>query len=312
MGYLDEMLSRPWRRRSPTPHDIPAFPGHSRTLLSPLLPLRPSLPLPAHFLSAPPRNLQISPSLLHPWGEPGRGSPVGADSVRVSVCPCHFAGGALLAKPVLPELWARGMLFVGCGWVSGSRSPRKPEVPPMPSEGLQMNDARGKRGWQEGRGVREREGERGEEEGGRCLESEGLARRVLTPRSTASQTRLQSPGAKPTAPAAGQGRPGSRGDQSPPWSQCGVAGEEPALPRGEGTRHSREGGEVPGGGRKAAAGGGGGKAAGRPVSPSQPSSPSRTTTGRREGRRVPGVRGGGGPSYVGETSALPSAGKGRS
>lgn len=91
--------------------------------------------------------------------------------------------------------------------------------------------------------------------GGRCLESEGLARRVLTPRSTASQTRLQSPAENRRLPLQASGRPGSQRDQTPPWSEWGLGGGEgPALLRGEGRRHSREGarGAVPAGGRKAA------------------------------------------------------------
>lgn len=66
-----------------------------------------------------------------------------------------------------------------------------------------MRGARGRQGRKEreGRGGWDEREQRAGEEEGRCLESGGLARRALTLRSAASQTRLQSPGGTSTAPA---------------------------------------------------------------------------------------------------------------
>lgn len=61
-------------------------------------------------------------------------------------------------------------------------------------------------------------------------------------------------GGKPTAPAASQRPAGQPAGPDPPLEGVGSVGEGPALLRGEGRRHSREGarGAVPAGGRKAA------------------------------------------------------------
>lgn len=92
----------------------------------------------------------------------------------------------------------------------------------MPSEGLQMNDAKGKRGWQEGRGVREKEGERGEEEVGAVFGERGISEESPDPEINGQSnpftiTRRKTDGSR-CKPAAGRAASESR----PPLGASGV------------------------------------------------------------------------------------------
>lgn len=240
MGYLDGMLSWAWRQRSPAPHDIPALPGHSPEPFS-----APPSRFPHTFCQLPP---VISRSPLpfctqQPVRSSGTGQSRGGGQrqrARVPVCPCarvssqaaDLAGRALLAKPIPPESRSSGPGGC-CLWgASGCLRAAAPgsEVPSMPSEGLQMNDARGKRGWQEGRGVREREGERGDEEVGAVFGERGISEEspdleINGQSNPFTITRRKTDGSR-CKPAAGRA---ARKSRPPPWSEWGLVGEGPAL-----------------------------------------------------------------------------------
>lgn len=101
----------------------------------------------------------------------------------------------------------------------------------MPSEGLQMNDARGKRGWQEGRGVSEREGESGEEEGGAVFGERGISEESPDPEINGQSnpftiTRRKTDGSR-CKPAAGRA---ARPD--PPLERVGSGGGGPGPTAG--------------------------------------------------------------------------------
>lgn len=104
-----------------------------------------------------------------------------------------------------------------------------------------MRGARGRQGRKEREGGWDEREQRAGEEEGRCLERGGLARRALTLRSAASQTRLQSPGGTSTTPAASQppakrererSPRGAKGDATARGELGGPSGSPAASVRG--------------------------------------------------------------------------------
>lgn len=145
------MCSWAGRRPSSAPRDAPDFIGDSPD---------PQRPFSARSLRQGPA-LPFPPTLSNTWGSAWKGQPRGGglrprECVCLSVCPCVHVSvpeADLAGRPLLAKQDPRGRGAVGlrgcCSrGVRGSLRTAAPrsEVPLAPSEGLQMNDARGRGG----------------------------------------------------------------------------------------------------------------------------------------------------------------------
>lgn len=106
-----------------------------------------------------------------------------------------------------------------------------------------MNDARGKRGWKEGRGVREREGER-REGGGALFGERGISEESPDPEINGQSNPFTITGRKPTAPAASRRPAGQPARPDPPVDGAGSGGGGPVPTAGRRERSQREVGRL--------------------------------------------------------------------